>query len=161
MSKFLFDTEDFVEDTLPPLKRTPRHLAWVKSPLSALGEVNSELENSFRPLIETQLKYTSQTIVFEKILSLKIGDNVEIVTLEPDTATFFVGEFSSDTALVAALSTQQTNFVGEFYDLEFTSFEVRVATATWNALTQPQKDEFNACIQKIKYAGTTYVIVLV
>lgn len=145
---------------IPPLRRKPRYIAWIQALLWPLQQINDELENNFSVEIDAKLKYNSQTITFEKILSLNIGDDVNIVTLDPDTNNFYVGLLDSESSQVG-FTDAESDSVGISYALTFVSFHVEVLTATWNALTQTQKDEFTALIEKIKYVGTNYEIVLI
>jgi len=160
MSKLKLDTSLFARMMIPPLRRTAKYIAWIEALLWPIQQINDELENSFRFEIDAKLKYNAQTITFEKILSLNIGDNVNIVTLSPDINNFYVGANSSESSKVG-FNSSDSDFVGFSYNLTFVSFNVEVVTATWNALTQVQKDEFIALIEKIKYIGTNYAIVLI
>ena len=63
--------EKQIKRLIPPHKRKPKRIAWIRDLLTPLQWLRDQVFNIYRPDVVERAKYNAQTIVFEEILNKK------------------------------------------------------------------------------------------
>jgi len=63
--------EKQIKRLIPPHKRKPKRIAWIRDLLTPLQWLRDQIFDIYRPDVVERTKYNAQTIVFEEILNKK------------------------------------------------------------------------------------------
>lgn len=164
MSIYSIDWDAFVSDYLPPNKREPQTLAWLKAVFSPLATLHQDTFVTFKNFVEDRAKHNGQRIVMESILNNIFavpGPNLIYIDNSGDDATGNLF-FNESEGLPPVTLYNQSEGQAPFYFInegEVTNnrgFVVYVPSATYASAGE---DAIKSEIDRLKPYGTFYTII--
>ena len=143
-----------VQQLLGSLLRKPVRVSWLTALLKPLRSLHDQFL-SFTDLKAYEIKWNGQTIVLEKMLQNKFGPGIYILNNASALDSLLIGD-GVDTGGSFGDGSDIDSYIGEDYNPPITNFTVCVPAAIIFV-----QSEMEAWINKYKFIGTTYNIVIV